>query len=114
MSEERTRRVFVTSEDPNLNYAPALQHGRSIVGVFPPGQVHLHPEIAVAHARNVLRDFNQSDALALAGDPVKILICGAIAAENAGKVRVLRWDRQTTSYVEIVVDFSDFSNPERK
>lgn len=98
-------RIFVTSEDPKLDYTPALQYGSSISGVFPPGQIHLHPDVAINQARKILRSMEPDDYLALAGDPTKILICGVIAAERVGKVKILKWNRQSMSYVPIELDF---------
>lgn len=99
--------VYVTSEDPNLDYSPALRFGDRVIGVFPPGQVHLHPQIALYRARGVLREMKPEDYLALAGDPVKIGICVMVAAERVGRVKLLRWNRQTSSYIPIEVDFLD-------
>ena len=103
-------KVFVTSEDPHLDYTPALDYGESVVGVFPPGQVHLHPQIALYRARAVLQSMQPGDYLALVGDPVKIGICVAVAVELIGRVKMLRWNRQTLSYLPIAVDFLDRSN----
>lgn len=99
--------VYITSEDPSLNYSTALNFGKKLVGVFPPGQVHLNPQIALYRARSVLSKMIPGDFLALAGDPVKIGICVTVAAEVCGTVRMLRWDRQTQGYIEVPVDFTD-------
>lgn len=103
--------VFVTSEDPKLDYSPAYQFGEKVIGVFPPGQIHLHPQVAVYRAREVLKAMQPSDWLALSGDPVKIGICVAVAVERLGMVRMLRWNRHTNSYIPIEVDFLDSSSP---
>ena len=103
------RTVFVTSEDPALDYTPALQFGDRIVGVFPPGQIHLHPRVALFRARAALREMKAGDYLALVGDPVKIGICAVVAAERVGKVNLLRWNRHTAEYVLIEVDFTEQS-----
>lgn len=103
-------KVFVTSEDPRLDFTPAMQYG-DLVGVFPPGQVHLHPQVALFRARGILRLMKPEDYLLLSGDPVKIAICAAVAAEVAGKVRMLKWNRHTMSYLPIEVDFLDRNTP---
>jgi len=107
-------KVFITSEDPKLDYSPAYAHGEKVIGVFPPGQVHLHPQIALYRAREVLRAMEPDDWLALSGDPVKIGICVAVAVERVGKVKMLRWNRHTTSYLPIEVDFLDAAAPPQK
>lgn len=107
-------KVFITSEDPRLDFSPAMQYGE-VVGVFPPGQVHLHPQIALYRARRVLQDLTRDDFIALVGDPVKIAICAVVAAERIGKVKFLKWNRQSLSYLPIEVDFLDRnSQPETK
>lgn len=105
-------KVYVSAEDPRLDYTSALQFGSEIVGVFPPGQVHLHPQVALNRARGVLRGMNRDDFLVLSGDPVKIGICYVVAAEQVGRVRALRWNRQTSEYVEVAVDFLERAAPE--
>jgi len=107
-SDEAT--VFVTSEDPRFDYTAALEFGSSVVGVFPPGQVHLQPQVALNRARSVLASMRPTDYLALSGDPVKIGICVAVAVERVGRVKMLRWNRHTLSYIDIEVDFLDNRN----
>lgn len=105
-------KVYVTAEDPRFNYASALDFGDQLVGIFPPGQVHLHPQVALNRARGVLRDMDREDFLVLSGDPVKIGICYAVAVEQVGRVRALRWDRHTSRYIEVAVDFLERAGPE--
>ena len=104
------RRVFISSEDPRLNFAPALKFGDELIGVFPPGQVHLHPQHALMQAHKTLSAMRPDDYLVLSGDPVKIAICVTVAAWMHFKVRMLRWDRQTASYVEVAVDFREMKD----
>lgn len=52
------------------------------------------------------------DYLALVGDPVKIAICAVVAAERTGKVKLLRWNKRSTEYVPIEVDFAEQSPEE--
>lgn len=104
-------KIFVTSEDPSLDYSPALQFGDKLVGVFPPGQVLLHPQVALFRARGILSKMLPEDYLALVGDPIKIGICMVVAAEIVGKVRVLKWNRQSYSYLPVEIDFNDHMPP---
>lgn len=99
--------VYVTHEIPTLDFGPAYKWGDSLVAVFPPGagQVTLSPHVAIARARQVLRNMTQDDYLILAGDPVIIGLCVAIAAELVGRVKLLRFDRHTFSYVLVELDF---------
>ena len=86
-------KVYVTSEVPGLDYQPAYEYGSELVAVFPPGQIQLSPQVALYHARTVLRQMTADDYLVLSGDPVKIGICVAVAAELLGEVQMLRWNR---------------------
>lgn len=99
--------IFVTHEDPRLDYAPAFKWGERMVAIFPPGagQVTLSPQVALANARRVLASMTRDDYLVLVGDPVMIGLCVAVAAEMVGSVRMLRWDKRTLSYVPVEVDF---------
>lgn len=55
--------------------------------------------------RSQLKDFSDDDYILPTGDPVAIGFATCIAAEaNRGKVNMLRWDRQTRSYIKIPVD----------
>lgn len=105
-------KVYVSAEDPRLDYSSARNFGSEIIGVFPPGQVHLHPQVALFRARGILKDMQRDDFLVLSGDPVKIGICYAVAVEFVGRVRALRWNRQTTQYIEVTVDFLERAVPE--
>lgn len=98
-------KVYVTSEDPRLDYSAAYAFGSEVIGVFPPGQVHLNPQVALYRARQVLAGFEREDYLALVGDPVKIGLCVAVAVERVGRVKVLRWNKQTFTYIPIEIDF---------
>lgn len=102
-------KVYVTAEDPIYDYTPALAFGSQVIGVFPPGQIHLSPQVALGRARSVLRNMQPDDFLALSGDPVKIAVCAVVAYERNLRVRFLRYNRQTKSYVEVAVDFSEQS-----
>ena len=98
-------KVYVTAEDPRFDYSSALKYGEEIIGIFPPGQVLLHPQVALYQARKKLTLMQPDDFLLLSGDPVKIGICSAVAVEKVGKVRFLRWNRRGSLYESVPVDF---------
>lgn len=100
--------VYVTQDVPQLDYEPALIYGEKLVAVFPPGgQIRLSPQNALGQARKVLADLTAADWLCLAGDPVMIGICVAVAVEKVGKVRLLRFNRRELNYTPVEVDFLD-------
>lgn len=99
--------IFVTHEDPRLDYSPAYKFGEKMVAVFPPGagQVTLSPQTALGQIRRVLNAMTREDYLVLVGDPVMIGLCTAVAAELIGKVKLLRWDKRALAYFPVEVDF---------
>lgn len=98
--------LFVVQDNPRLDFTPAREFaGWPPRTIFGPGQITLSPQVALDHARNVLQAMLPDDYLLLTGDPVMIGICVTVAAQLHGKVRVLRWDRRTLSYLSIGVDF---------
>jgi hypothetical protein len=65
--------------------------------------VSVQPLISIL--RQNLKDFNDDDYILAIGDPVAIGIVTAIATEfNRGRVKVLRWDRQTKQYIEMQIN----------
>lgn len=101
--------IFVTHEDPRLDYTPAYRWGEKIIAIFPPGsgQITLSPQIALANARKVIQSMGRDDYLILVGDPVMIGLCVAVAAEMIGRVKLLRWDKRNMSYTPVEIDFID-------
>lgn len=105
-------KAFIVSENQRFSYADVLNWCQEMVPIFRPGtQVTLNPQTALGHARKVLRDMTADDYLVLIGDPVIIGICVAVAAEFLGTVKVLRWDKFSTRYVPIEIDFLDRIGP---
>lgn len=103
--------VYLTHEDPRFDYTPARKFGRLIKPIFPPGQIQLSPQVALYRARLILREIDGSDWIALVGDPIKIGICVAVAAERLGRLRLLKWNRHTLEYLPIEVDFRSTDIP---
>ena len=97
--------VFVSQEDARLDYSPARKWGEPIVAIFPPGQVQLSPQVALAQARRTLQGMTRDDFLVLVGDPVMIGLCVAVAAEKIGRVKMLRWNKWDFKYYPVEVDF---------
>ena len=59
----------------------------------------------VASLKHALKDFCDDDYILTVGDPVAIGMATSIAANaNRGRVKFLRWDRQTRSYIKIKVE----------
>lgn len=105
--------VFLSNENPRLDYSATKPYGTKLVSVFPPGRIHLSPSAAVLRARQVLSVMTHDDYLMLVGDPIAIAICAMIAGERLGRVKFLRFQRPADSprtnasgyYEEIEVNF---------
>lgn len=88
---------------PSWDMTPAREYG-DIEVMFPSGRVALSTQPMVQRARHLLRNFSDNDHVLLAGDPVLIGIVAAIASDfNRGRVKFLKWDRHTTSYLMVNV-----------
>jgi hypothetical protein len=58
----------------------------------------------ISMLRPKLKSFSDDDYILPTGDPVAIGIVTFLAAEaNRGRVNMLRWDRQTRSYIKIPI-----------
>jgi hypothetical protein len=98
--------VFISHEDPRLDYSSAYSFADKLVAVFPPGpgQVTLSPQTALGLVRSKLSGITTDDYLILLGDPMMSALCVAVAAEFTGRIRLLRWNRFTKAYIAIEVD----------
>jgi hypothetical protein len=92
-------RVFLAFEDRSRDLSGLLEFG-TVLQIFPGKQAwqtttDTAPQVYQA-LRNFFRthDFTDQDFVVALGDPVAIaLLVLAAAAENGGRVQVLRWDR---------------------
>ena len=85
---------------------PALIYGK--LKIIIEGDQHLPISVQpiIWEFKKKLKDFCDDDYLLLIGDPVLIGIATAVAADiNRGRVKFLKWDRETAQYLEIGADF---------
>lgn len=77
--------------------SPATQYGAVHFVLSDKDQPSLTPGQALITARKALRGFNDDDYLLWAGgDPLALAICTMVAAaENMGRIRFLRWERNS-------------------
>jgi hypothetical protein len=98
--------VYVTQEVEGRNIAAAWKFGE-VVPLLPPGDVALSSGPTTRKLQGLLRHFSDGDYLLLMGDPVLIGIACAVACEaNAGRFKVLKWDRQNHLYYPVAVDMN--------
>lgn len=84
---------------PSVNIDPAKQFGEPVV-MLPPNANRLHIMPLVVALREKMADFKPEDAIIAVGDPSLIAIAACIAAKKTGGLlRVLKWDRQTSTYI---------------
>lgn len=96
--------VFVVQETPGKNILPAARFGELKV-LLPPGQIQVDAMPAVRRLSKLLSDFCDEDHLLCIGDPVAIAIAAAIAAaNNNGRLKLLKWDRQEGQYYSVEAD----------
>ncbi len=88
-------RVFIVQENPKMNFLPASEFGE-LTFILPVGeQVFLNAAPTISKIRGVLQDFTDRDFILPNGDPVGIgIACVEAARANAGKYRLLKYDRQ--------------------
>lgn len=108
--------VYITNEphradangnmQPVFNLTPAAEYGNLEV-LLPAGASLISTVPMVRTMRDRLANFSDDDYLLPVGDPASIMAAGAIAAEmNAGRVKILRWDRGVRKYMVVQVDTS--------
>ena len=86
---------------PSLNMEPAKVHGELVV-MLPPNANRLHINPLVVALREQMKDFSSEDYLIAVGDPSLIACAACIAArKTGGLLRVLKWDRQTSTYIPV-------------
>ena len=97
-------KVYVVQEARGRNLIPATNYG-TIEVLLPPGNVAFSSFPTVRRLNDKLRNFSDKDYLLLMGDPAAIAMAGAIAANNnRGNMKLLKWDKQETSYYVVEVN----------
>lgn len=85
---------------------PAAVYGE-LIHLLEPGK---SPSVLAAvpfvhELKRKLKNYSDNDSLLAVGDPVAIGLATAVAAQiNNGRVAVLKWDRETRSYIRVVFE----------
>ena len=102
-------RVFVVQETTH-NVLAATDYGE-LVFLLPAGaNVTFNAQPVARHLRQLLQQFKAGprDCLLPTGDPAAIMVAGAIMAERcAGRLAILKYDRQERRYFRVDVDIFD-------
>jgi hypothetical protein len=86
---------------PTINLDPAKKHGELVI-MAPPNanRLNIQPIMEIMHGK--MRSFSRDDFLVAVGDPALIAAAVAVAVtKTGGYLRLLKWDRQTSDYVEV-------------
>ena len=86
---------------PTLNLDHAKSFGEVVV-MLPPNANRLHINPLVTALRDQMKDFTEEDYIIAVGDPSLIAAAACIAArKTGGLLRILKWDRQSNSYIAV-------------
>lgn len=88
---------------PTVNLSPAEKYGEIFV-MLPPEANRLHTAPLVAALQEKMQSFDQDDYIVAVGDPTLLAVAATIAAKKTGGLlRMLKWDRLSTSYIPVEV-----------
>ncbi len=97
--------VYVIQEQQGKNISSAAKFGELKLLLGAGDQVYMDPKHYTDKLMEKLKNFNDKDFLLLMGDPVLIGIASGITARvNEGRLKVLKWDKQTRSYMAITIN----------
>lgn len=86
---------------PSINLDRARDHGELVV-MLPPNANRLHMHPLIGALREQMKDYGPEDYIVAVGDPSLIAAVACIAArKTGGLLRMLKWDRQTSSYIAV-------------
>lgn len=96
--------VWVVQEVPGRNVLPAKKFGalQTLLGAHQ--QIVVDSGSAVQLIQQKLATFCEDDYLLAIGDPAAIgIACAAAAQANAGRFKILKWDRQEREYYPVQI-----------
>jgi hypothetical protein len=96
-------KIYIVQDLGHFNFTPALQYGELISCID--GRVSLAgmPR-AFSRLQKSLSHINENDWLIPTGHPALIAYAGHLMGLRAGKIRILSWDGQTTTYIPSQID----------
>lgn len=105
-------KVFITQENPNLNYLPAEQFGDIVFLTredFSLVRNSLHNDALIAEVRQKLKEFNpETDYITVSGSPVVAAVVFMILSEKTKTVNMLRWSNRDHVYQHLVINVKAF------
>ena len=89
---------------PVMDFREVLKYGDPVV-CLPPVRVSFSPAPLVDMLRDKLKDYNDDDYIVSVGDPSAIFVAAMVLSElNRGKCNLLKWDKQSKSYIKVSID----------
>jgi hypothetical protein len=87
---------------PTVNLGISRPFGELVV-LLPANANRLHsaPLVDAMHAG--MKHFSKEDYLIAVGDPTLIAAAAVLAYQKTGHLRMLRWDRLTSDYIEVLI-----------
>lgn len=86
---------------PSINLEPAKQFGE-VVTMLPPNANRLHISPLIVALKDQMKDYTAEDYIVAVGDPSLIAAAACLAVrKTGGLLRILKWDRQTSSYISV-------------
>lgn len=97
--------VWVVQEVSGKNVLPAQKYGKLKTLIGANSQIVLDSEPTTEIMRRKLSAYGDDDFLIAIGDPAAIgIACAVAASRNAGRFKLLKWDRQERQYYPVEVD----------
>lgn len=89
---------------PSINLEPAKKFGELVV-MLPPNANRLHISPLMTALREQMKEYGPEDYIVAVGDPSLIAAASCIAAKKTGGLlRILKWDRQSSSYISVEIE----------
>lgn len=89
---------------PTVNLDNAKTFGELVV-MLPPNANRMHTAPLVTAVREMMADYTEDDCIVAVGDPSLIAAAACVAVRKAhGKLRLLKWDRMTSSYIAVEME----------
>lgn len=99
--------VYITQEMRGRDITDAISFGDIEILTLAEQQSGYSTQPTLRKIARKLSKFNDDDYLLLSGDPSVIALAGAIAARNnAGRFKMLKWDRQEGKYFPLQADLN--------
>lgn len=97
--------VYVTQENPKLNYAPAEEYGEIVFLTrddLNPIKNSLHNQAVIKQVEQRLIGFNpQEDYIVISGSPMITALVFMLIREVSNKVNILKWSNRDCVYQKI-------------